>query len=74
MLFFVAQTVSMHAIKAVILMDNDGNRIISKYYDDTYSTMKEQKAFEKSLFNKTVRANCMFAEVLTFLYVVKTRA
>jgi hypothetical protein len=49
----------MHAIKAVILMDNDGNRIISKYYDDSYSTVKEQKAFEKSLFNKTVRANCM---------------
>ena len=28
-----------------------------QYYDDTYATVKEQKAFEKNLFNKTHRAN-----------------
>ena len=28
-----------------------------QYYDDTYPTAKEQKAFEKNLFNKTHRAN-----------------
>ena len=48
----------MYSIKAVILMDNDGHRIVSKYFDETYPTTKEQKAFERSLFNKTCRANC----------------
>ena len=28
-----------------------------QYYDDTYPTTKEQKEFEKNLFNKTHRAN-----------------
>lgn len=39
-------------------MDNDGNRILAKYYDkNVLSTVKEQKAFEKNLFNKTHRSN-----------------
>lgn len=39
-------------------MDNDGNRILAKYYDkNILSTLKEQKAFEKNLFNKTHRSN-----------------
>lgn len=39
-------------------MDNDGNRIFAKYFDtNNASTVKEQKAFEKSLFAKTHRAN-----------------
>ena len=32
-----------------------------QYYDDTYPTAKEQKAFEKSLFTKTHRANGTYA-------------
>lgn len=32
-----------------------------QYYDDTFSSVKEQKAFERNLFNKTHRAN---AEVI----------
>ena len=28
-----------------------------QYYDETFPTTKEQKAFEKNLFNKTHRAN-----------------
>ena len=28
-----------------------------QYYDDTYPTVKEQKEFEKNLFNKTSRVN-----------------
>lgn len=40
------------------IMDNDGNRILAKYYDkNILSTVKEQKAFEKNLFNKTHRSN-----------------
>ena len=28
-----------------------------QYYDDSYPTIKDQKEFEKNLFNKTHRAN-----------------
>ncbi|CAF1095095.1 unnamed protein product, partial [Didymodactylos carnosus] len=37
----------------IIILDNDGNRIMAKYYNQLFSTVKEQKEFEKSLFNKT---------------------
>jgi len=54
---------SLYTVKAILILDNDGNRIISKYYDDSFTTTKEQKAFEKNLFNKTHRAN---AEIIMF--------
>ena len=39
-------------------MDNDGNRILSSYYDKVnFPTLKEQTAFEKNLFNKTSKSN-----------------
>ncbi|XP_002135504.2 coatomer subunit zeta-1 [Drosophila pseudoobscura] len=48
----------MDIIKGMCIMDNDGNRILAKYYDkNILSTLKEQKAFEKNLFNKTHRSN-----------------
>ncbi|KAK3760682.1 hypothetical protein RRG08_010655 [Elysia crispata] len=54
---------SLYAIKAIAILDNDGNRLLAKYYDDTFPNTKEQKAFEKNLFNKTHRAN---AEIIMF--------
>ncbi|KAL8618452.1 Coatomer subunit zeta-1 [Nucella lapillus] len=54
---------SLYSIKALAILDNDGNRLLAKYYDETFSSAKEQKAFEKSLFNKTHRAN---AEIIMF--------
>lgn len=36
-----------------------------QYYDDTFSTAKEQKAFEKNLFNKTHRANGKVWKILS---------
>lgn len=61
---------SLITVKAILLLDNDGNRLICKYYDDTYPTAKEQKAFEKNLFNKTHRANAeiIMLEGLTCVY------
>ncbi|CAF4411550.1 unnamed protein product, partial [Adineta steineri] len=44
---------SLYVIKGIIILDNDGNRILAKYYNQSYATVKEQKEFEKSLFNKT---------------------
>ena len=45
-----------------MILDNDGERIVAKYYDDDiYGGVKEQKNFEKTLFNKTAKSD---AEIL----------
>ncbi|VDM19296.1 unnamed protein product [Wuchereria bancrofti] len=57
---------SLYSIKGIAILDQDGNRILAKvylakvyrYYDDkVFPSAKEQKAFEKSLFQKTCKAN-----------------
>lgn len=53
------------------ILDNDGNRILTKYYDkEAFPTSKEQKAFEKNLFNKTHRASAeiIMLDGLTCVY------
>ncbi|KAI7906555.1 Longin-like domain-containing protein [Cokeromyces recurvatus] len=47
---------SLYSIKAVILLDAEGNRVLAKYYDNEHTTLKQQKQFEKGLFDKTKRA------------------
>jgi len=61
---------SLYSVKAILIVDNDGNRLVAKYYDETFPTTKEQKAFEKNLFNKTHRANAeiIMLDGLTCLY------
>ncbi|KAJ8036489.1 Coatomer subunit zeta-1 [Holothuria leucospilota] len=61
---------SLYTVKAIAILDNDGERIISKFYDDTFPTVKEQKEFEKNLFNKTHKANAeiIMLEGLTCVY------
>uniref|UniRef100_A0A2R8N588 Coatomer subunit zeta n=1 Tax=Callithrix jacchus TaxID=9483 RepID=A0A2R8N588_CALJA len=44
---------SLYTAKAILILDNDGDRLFAKYYDDTYPSVKEQKTFEKNIFNKT---------------------
>lgn len=61
----------MYTIKGIAILDNDGNRILAKYYDkNVFPTSKEQKAFEKNLFNKTHRANAeiIMLDGLTCVY------
>ncbi|XP_068689328.1 coatomer subunit zeta-1-like [Montipora capricornis] len=61
---------SLYTVKAIAVLDNDGERVVAKYYDDTYPTTKEQKEFEKNLFNKTHRANAeiIMLDGLTCVY------
>ncbi|TSL61206.1 Coatomer subunit zeta-1 [Bagarius yarrelli] len=68
--FTVTTEPSLYTVKAVLIMDNDGERLYAKYYDDTYPTVKEQKAFEKNIFNKTHRTDSEIAllEGLTVVY------
>uniref|UniRef100_G1KG78 Coatomer subunit zeta n=1 Tax=Anolis carolinensis TaxID=28377 RepID=G1KG78_ANOCA len=64
------QEPSLYTVKAILILDNDGDRLFAKYYDDTYPTVKEQKAFEKNIFNKTHRTDSEIAllEGLTVVY------
>ncbi|XP_021402666.1 coatomer subunit zeta-1 isoform X3 [Lonchura striata] len=61
---------SLYTVKAIIILDNDGERLFAKYYDDTYPSVKEQRAFEKNIFNKTHRSDSEIAllDGLTVVY------
>lgn len=55
----------------MVIMDNDGNRLLARYYDGVnFPSVKEQKAFEKNLFQKTHRANSevIMLDGLTVVY------
>ncbi len=59
----------MFTVKGILILDNDGRRILGNYYD-IFPTLKEQTAFEKSLFAKTSKANSevLMLDGLTVLY------
>ncbi|XP_054614829.1 coatomer subunit zeta-2 isoform X1 [Dunckerocampus dactyliophorus] len=64
---------SLYTVKAVFILDNDGNRLLSKYYDpEFYPSMKDQRNFEKNIFNKTHKAETLdeiaFLEGMTIIY------
>ncbi|KAA0190703.1 Coatomer protein complex subunit zeta 1, partial [Fasciolopsis buskii] len=48
---------SLYSIKAVLILDGDGKRIVAKYYDNTFSSAKEQLEFESKLFKKTNKSS-----------------
>ena len=61
---------SLYTVKSIIILDNDGKRIVGKYYDDQFSSIKEQKEFEKSVYDKTHKSNSeiIMLDQLTILY------
>lgn len=70
-LYNISQEPTLYTVKGMAILDNDGNRILAKYYDDNiFPTIKEQKAFEKNLFNRTHRANAeiIMLDGITCLY------
>jgi len=62
---------SLYTIKAIIILDNDGERLLAKYYDDTYATVREQRTFEKNVFNKTHKSDSEIALLDGFTVVYK---
>ncbi|KAJ3217458.1 hypothetical protein HDU67_007928 [Dinochytrium kinnereticum] len=48
---------NLNSIRAAVLLDSEGKRLIAKYYSPDYPTIKEQKVFEKALFEKTRKGN-----------------
>uniref|UniRef100_A0A0X3P8C4 Coatomer subunit zeta n=1 Tax=Schistocephalus solidus TaxID=70667 RepID=A0A0X3P8C4_SCHSO len=55
---------TLYAIKAILILDSDGKRILAKYYDNTFPTLKAQLDFEKKLFSKTNKTS--YAEITLF--------
>jgi hypothetical protein len=50
--------VTLYTIKAVIILDSEGNRLLAKYYKlSEYKSVKDQKVFEKNLYDKTRKSN-----------------
>ncbi|XP_074835307.1 coatomer subunit zeta-2 isoform X1 [Carettochelys insculpta] len=64
------QEPSLYTVKAIFILDNDGQRLLAKYYDATFPSTKEQKTFERSVFNKTHKTDSeiAFLEGLTIVY------
>ncbi|KAJ3060085.1 Coatomer subunit zeta-1, partial [Podochytrium sp. JEL0797] len=52
-----AHTLALYTTKSVIVLDSEGKRLLAKYYSPDYPTLKEQKVFEKALFDKTKKLN-----------------
>ena len=55
-------------VKGMAILDSDGNRILCKYYDSTlFSSVKEEKKFEKQMFNRA-NAEITMINRLTCVY------
>ena len=48
---------SLYTVKAILILDSDGNRLVGKYFDDQFASVREQREFEKSVFAKTNKAS-----------------
>ncbi|KAH3688057.1 hypothetical protein WICPIJ_000950 [Wickerhamomyces pijperi] len=63
----MSKNLSLHAIDALLIIDNEGNRVFGKYYNVSEESelyqLTNQRTFEKSLFKKTHKQN---AEILIF--------
>ncbi|KAJ6658183.1 hypothetical protein lerEdw1_001450 [Lerista edwardsae] len=61
---------SLYTVKAIFILDSFGQRLLAKYYDDTFPSIKEQKNFERNVFNKTYKTDSeiAFLEGLTIVY------
>ena len=64
-----ARLTALRTVTAVVLIDSDGNRLFAKYYQPAhqdskappmfrhpFQTLKEQRAFESGIWEKTRRA------------------
>jgi len=60
---------SLYTIQAFLILDSEGNRVLAKYYNPKanpqgevkeFQTVKDQKAFEKGLWQKTKKAGGAF--------------
>jgi hypothetical protein len=66
-------SLSLYCVQAFIALDTEGNRVLAKYYrskshpqgeSKEFQTPKDQRAFEKGLWQKTKKAGGMFSHLL----------
>ncbi|CAH8485513.1 unnamed protein product [Heterobilharzia americana] len=48
---------SLYSINSILILDNEGKRILTKYYDSSFPTVKLQLEFESKLFKKTSKSS-----------------
>ena len=58
-------------VKAILILDNEGDQVFATY-NDTYTSIKKQKAFEKNIFNKTLRIDSEAALLESLKVVYKS--
>lgn len=45
----------MPTVKSILILDADGGRIATKYFDKDYQTLQAQHEYEKTLYQKTCK-------------------
>ena len=65
----ITMNLSLYSVGAFVILDTDGHRVLAKYYRPKNHpqgepkglvTLKEQRAFEKGLWQKTKKAGTYF--------------
>ena len=70
-------TASIYSIKGILILNNNGNRLIARYYNDNCLSFREQLEFEKLLFSKTNKAlfsdqtDIIMIDALTIVFKAK---
>jgi len=55
------------SIRSLVVLDADGKRVVSRHYKPDHPTTADELAFEKKLFEKTMRTNAKSeAEIIMF--------
>lgn len=66
---------SLQTIKGVCILDNDGKRVVSKYYDtkdQTFATAKDQKVFEGKVFKATEKSSSEIVAINNYTVVFRS--
>ena len=56
-LFLLFSQAEIPSIAAVVILDSEGKRVVAQYFKSTFASSTEELAFEKKLFDKTMRTN-----------------
>jgi hypothetical protein len=54
----------IHKIKGILILDENGKKIYSKYYCKNFSNLEKQKNFEEEVFIKSQKTKTFYEEVL----------
>ena len=62
---------SLETVRAIIILDNNGERVLSRYFKDTaHPSYKEQRTFEEKIFKKTkkIDSEIILLDGMTVVY------